>query len=135
MQSYFVNYRLIKLNLLVLTVNALILQKYLLFKYQITIRHLIEQAVCLNWRYIIKILTWLLINLVIVYTNIREDLFESTIIKSCSLYISLEFIEVIVNVRALWWDLFCWNNVGDEVFVLKPVLDLVVRVAVGSIIT
>ena len=53
MQSCFVNDRLVELNLLEFTVKSLVLKKYLLFEYHITIRHLIVQAVGLYRRCII----------------------------------------------------------------------------------
>ena len=89
----------------------------------------------MNWRNIIKILTWLLIYFVVIHTNIREYLFESTIIKSWSLYICFKFIEMIIDIRALRWDFFCCNYVCDEVFVLEPVLNLVVWIAFSFIAT
>jgi hypothetical protein len=135
MQSYFVNNWLIELDLLVLTLNSLILQQYLLLKYQIAIRHLIVQAICLYWRNILIIVSRLMINLEVIHANIWEDLFESAEIESSSLYISLKLLDVINNIWALRLDLFLWNNVGDKIFVLEPFLNLVIWITIGSIVT
>ena len=134
MQSYFVNNWLIKLDLLVLTLYSLILQQYLLLKYQIAIRHLIVQAICLYWRNILIIVSRLMINLEVIHANIWEDLFESAEIESSSLYISLKLLDVIYNIWALRLDLFLWNNVGDKIFVLETFLNLVIWITIGSIV-
>ena len=135
MQSYFVNNWLIELDLLVLTLYSLILQQYLLLKYQIAIRHLIVQAICLYWRNIFIIVSRLMINLEVIHANIWENLFESAEIESSSLYVSLKLLDVIYNIKALRLDLFLWNNVGDKVFVLEPFLNLVIWITIGSIVT
>ena len=135
MQSYFVNNCLIELDLLVLTLYSLILQQYLLLKYQIAIRHLIVQAICLYWRNILIIVSRLMINLEVIHANIWENLFESAEIESSSLYVSLKLLYVIYNIRALRLDLFLWNNVGDKIFVLEPFLNLVIWITIGSIVT
>ena len=135
MQSYFVNNWLIELDLLVLTLYSLILQQYLLLKYQIAIRHLIVQAICLYWRNILIIVSRLMINLEVIHANIWEDLFKSAEIESSSLYISLKLLDVIYNIKALRLYLFLWNNVGDKIFVLEPFLNLVFWITIGSIVT
>jgi len=135
MQSYFVNNWLIELDLLVLTLYSLILQQYLLLKYQIAIRHLIVQAICLYWRNILIIVCRLLINLEVIHANIWENLFESAEIESSSLYISLKLLDVLNDIGALRLDLFLWNNVCDKIFVLEPFLNLVIWITIGSIVT